>query len=45
MNQKNLMLSRNVSRMLDKILHGYDRRIRPNFGSNSNNSCILLNLF
>ncbi len=29
--EKNLMISKNVSKILDKLLKGYDKRIRPNY--------------
>ena len=29
--EKNLAISKNVSKILDKLLKGYDKRIRPNY--------------
>lgn len=32
--QKSLVISKNVSKILDKLLKGYDKRLRPNYGGN-----------
>ena len=29
--EKNLAISKNVTKILDKLLKGYDKRIRPNY--------------
>jgi hypothetical protein len=29
--QKSLLISKNVSKILDKLLKGYDKRLRPNY--------------
>ena len=29
--QKSLLITKNVSKILDKLLKGYDKRLRPNY--------------
>ncbi len=35
--QKNLDVSKNVTRVLNQLLKGYDKRIRPNYAGEFNN--------
>ncbi len=32
--QKSLLITKNVSKILDKLLKGYDKRLRPNYAGN-----------